>query len=91
MNEFLENQFPYYYIIFILRKVQYLLDEFFFLLPYKEMDACLYGQKNAIPPESIARATGLAEEKIRLVYKQIAHRRLANEYLRLPPLIMEEK
>ncbi|HPU93402.1 MAG TPA: NAD(+) synthase [Candidatus Saccharicenans sp.] len=66
-------------------------DEFFFLLPYKEMDACLYGQKNAIPPESIARATGLAEEKIRLVYKQIAHRRLANEYLRLPPLIMEEK
>ena len=55
------------------------------------MDACLYGQKNAIPPESVARATGLAEEKIRLVYKQIAHRRLANEYLRLPPLIMEEK
>jgi len=66
-------------------------DEFFFLLPYKEMDACLYGEKNGFSPETVARATGLAEEKVRLIYKQLAHRRLANEYLRLPPLIMEEK
>jgi len=66
-------------------------DEFFFLLPYKEMDACLYGEKNGFSPESVARATGLDKEKVGLIYKQLAHRRLANEYLRLPPLVFEEK
>jgi NAD+ synthase len=66
-------------------------DEFFFLLPYKEMDACLYGEKNGFSPESVARAIGLDKEKVGLIYKQLAHRRLANEYLRLPPLVFEEK
>lgn len=66
-------------------------DEFFFLLPYKEMDACLYGEKNGFSPESVARATGLAEDKVRLAYKQIAHRRNSNAYLRFNPLLVEEK
>jgi len=64
-------------------------DEFFFLLPYQQMDACLYGEKNGLPPESVARAIGLEVERVRLIYKQLAHRRLTNEYLRLPPLCPE--
>ncbi len=66
-------------------------DEFFFLLPYKEMDACLYGEKNGFSPESVARATGLDKEKVGLIYKQLAHRRQSNAYLRLNPLVVEEK
>jgi len=64
-------------------------DEFFFLLPYQQMDACLYGEKNGIPPESVARAIGLGVERVRLMYKQLAHRRTANEYLNLPALYPE--
>jgi len=48
-------------------------------------------EKNGFSPESVARATGLDKEKVGLIYKQLAHRRLANEYLRLPPLVFEEK
>ena len=61
-------------------------DEFFFLLPYEQMDACLYGEKNGISPESVATAIGLDADRVKLIYKQLGHRRSANEYLRLPAL-----
>lgn len=64
-------------------------DEFFFLLPYQQMDACLYGEKNGIRPEVVSRAIGLDEERVRLIYRLLAHRRTANEYLRLPSLCPE--
>ncbi len=64
-------------------------DEFFFGLPYTQLDACLYGEKNDLPPEAVARATGLSPERVRLIYRQLSHRRAANEYLSLPPLYPE--
>lgn len=64
-------------------------DEFFFGLPYERLDACLYGEKSGLPPESIARATGLSPDRVSLIYKQLAHRRIANEYLSLTPLYPE--
>jgi len=64
-------------------------DEFFFLLPYEQMDACLYGEKNDCTPESVARAIGLDADRVKLIYQQLAHRRAANEYLSLSPLYPE--
>ncbi|NPV83074.1 MAG: NAD(+) synthase [Candidatus Aminicenantes bacterium] len=64
-------------------------DEFFFGLPYEQLDACLYGEKNGIPAESVARAIGLEADRVSLIYRQLAHRRLINEYLSLPPLYPE--
>ncbi|MDI6699006.1 MAG: NAD(+) synthase [Candidatus Saccharicenans sp.] len=64
-------------------------DEFFYGLPYEQMDACLYGEKNSLPPEAVARATGLSPERVSLIYKQLAHRRAVNEYLSLLPLYPE--
>ncbi len=65
-------------------------DEFFFGLPYEQLDACLYGEKNGLPVESMARAIGLEAGRVSLIYRQLAHRRLANEYLGLPPLYPEK-
>ncbi|RFT15622.1 MAG: NAD synthetase [Candidatus Saccharicenans subterraneus] len=64
-------------------------DEFFFGLPYEQLDACLYGEKNGIPAESVARVIGLDADRVSLIYRQLAHRRITNEYLSLPPLYPE--
>lgn len=61
-------------------------DEFFYGLPYQQLDACLFGEKNGISPGSVARGIGLDPDWVSLIYKQLAHRRVANEYLRLSPL-----
>ncbi|MGB4704326.1 MAG: NAD(+) synthase [Candidatus Saccharicenans sp.] len=64
-------------------------DEFFFGLPYAQLDACLYGERNGLPAEEVARATGLGSEQVSLIYRQLAHRRISNRYLSLPPLYPE--
>ncbi|MGB9836073.1 MAG: NAD(+) synthase [Candidatus Saccharicenans sp.] len=61
-------------------------DEFFYGLPYQQLDACLYGEKHNLPPEKIAELTGLLPEQVSLVYRQIKHRRASTEYLRMGPL-----
>lgn len=65
-------------------------DEFYFSLPYEQMDLCLYGRNHGIPTETVAAATGLNPEQVRLVFRDIDVKRTTTRYLHLPPLLVEE-
>jgi NAD+ synthase len=63
-------------------------EEFYFALPYEQMDLCLYGLENAIPVEDEARAANLTPEQVSLVWRDIAAKRKATRYLHEPPLLI---
>jgi len=65
-------------------------EEFYFALPYQQMDLCLFGLENGIPAEAVAKATGLTAEQVRLVWKDIDAKRKATRYLHEPPLLIGE-
>ena len=65
-------------------------DEFYFSLPYRKMDLCLYGRNNGIPADRVAQLLELKPEQIELVYRDIDTKRSTTRYLHLPPLLVEE-
>jgi NAD+ synthase len=64
-------------------------EEFYFSLPYEQMDLCLYAHNNGFPPEAVAEVAGLATEDVERVYRDIEQKRRATRYLHLPPLLLE--
>jgi NAD+ synthase len=64
-------------------------EEFYFSLPYDRMDLCLYGKNNGVPVREIASATGLTEEQVQRVFRDIEQKRRSTEYLHLPPQLVE--
>ena len=64
-------------------------EEYYFSLPYQQMDLCLYAHNHALPPESIADAVGLAPEDIERVFRDIEQKRRSTRYLHVPPLLVE--
>lgn len=65
-------------------------DEFFFSIPYPQMDLCLYAWNNDIPAAAIAPAAGLTVNQVQLVFADIEDKRSTTRYLHLPPLIAEK-
>lgn len=66
-------------------------EEFYFALPYREMDLCLYGLNNGIPAAEVASACRLSERQVGLVWRDITAKRKVARYLQLPPLLIEEE
>jgi NAD+ synthase len=64
-------------------------EEFYFALPYPQMDLCLYAFNNGIPVEEVAPVVDLSIEQTQRVYKDIESKRRATRYLHLPPLLIE--
>ena len=64
-------------------------DEFYFSLPYDQMDLCLFGKNNAVPAETVAHALKLETVQVQRVYRDIDIKRSTTRYLHLPPLLME--
>lgn len=62
-------------------------DEFFFALPYREMDLCLYGRNHEIPASRVSPLVGLSPEVVEAVYRDIDRKRTTTRYLHLPPLL----
>lgn len=62
-------------------------EEFYFSLPYQLMDLCLYGKNNGIPIADIASGSGLTEEQILRVFKDIDQKRKTTEYLHAVPML----
>jgi NAD+ synthase len=62
-------------------------DEFFFSLPYRQMDLCLYGRNHGVAPDMVAQATGLSTDDVEGVYRNIERKRATTHYLHLPPLL----
>jgi len=65
-------------------------EEFYFSLPYREMDLCLYGLNNDVPAEAVARAAGLTSEQVEKVWRDIASKRRTTAYLHEPPMLVEK-
>lgn len=65
-------------------------DEFYFALPYEQMDACLYGRNHRIPTETVAQATGLDAAMVERVWADIDRKRGTTRYLHLAPLLVEQ-
>jgi NAD+ synthase len=65
-------------------------DEFYFSLPYREMDLCLFGLNNGVDAEEVARAAGLSAAQVQLAWRDIAAKRKATRYLHERPLLVDE-
>jgi len=63
-------------------------EEFFFGLPYGPMDLCLYGRNHALPAAEVAGATGLTDEQVERVYRDIDQKRRTTRPLHLGPLLV---
>ena len=65
-------------------------EEFYFSLPYEQMDLCLYGLNHRLSPIEVAAAAGLSSAQVERVYAQIEAKRQATRYQHMKPLLIEE-
>lgn len=65
-------------------------EEFYFALPYRQMDLCLYGCDHGFAPEAVAEAAGLSPELAKRAYLDIESKRRATRYLHLAPLLVQD-
>lgn len=63
-------------------------DEFYFSLPYRQMDLALWALNHGIPEDSVAELLGLSLETIRRVYNDIRAKRRATQYLHAGPRLL---
>jgi NAD+ synthase len=63
-------------------------EEFYFALPYGEMDFCLYAHDHGVSAEDVAERLGLTSVQIERVYRDIEAKRRAARYLHASPLMV---
>lgn len=61
-------------------------EEFFFQMPYQEMDLLWYGYENKIDPEIVGTAMGKTTDEIKSRYKNLSRKQKTTEYLRMSPI-----
>ena len=66
-------------------------EEFYFALPYAEMDLCLHGKNQGLSLEETAKNCSLTIDQVERVYHDIDAKRRVAEYLHLAPLAMLDK
>jgi NAD+ synthase len=62
-------------------------EEFYFALPYGEMDLCLWAHVHGTPPAEAAAVLGLTPPQVERVYKDIEAKRRVARYLHQAPLL----
>ena len=62
-------------------------DEFYFSLPYKQMDLCLWAKNHGVAPAEVAGALGLTADQVERVYRDIDQKRATTRYMHLPPVL----
>jgi NAD+ synthase len=65
-------------------------DEFYFALPYHQMDLCLYGKNHGLSPEVVAAAAKLDRATVEHVWADIDRKRAATHYLHLRPTLVAD-
>jgi NAD+ synthase len=65
-------------------------EEFFFALPYQQMDICLFGKDHELPARTVADLIGLSSEQVERAYRMIDSKRRTTRYLHIPPILVEE-
>lgn len=63
-------------------------EEFYFALPYHEMDLCLWAHNHGTPENEAAAVLGLAAEQVERVYRDIEAKRRVSRYLHQSPLLV---
>jgi NAD+ synthase len=58
-------------------------DEFYFSLPYAQMDLALYARNHGVPPVEAAPVIGITPEQVERVYRDIDQKRVTTRYLGL--------
>ncbi len=66
-------------------------EEFYFSLPYEQMDLALYSRLHDYPPESLAAAIGFSSEDATRIYADIDAKRRVAEVLHLPALLQSSE
>jgi len=60
--------------------------EFFFQLPFHEMDIIWYGYENGYEPETVATALGKSKDEIQSIFNNFLRKQKTTEYLRMYPI-----
>jgi NAD+ synthase len=63
-------------------------DEFYFALPYAQMDVALWALNHGLPAATLATSLGISEERAALVYKDIRQKRITTAPLHSKPLLI---
>lgn len=63
--------------------------EFYFALPYREMDLLLWARSHAVPAADAAAALALQPVQVERVYRDIERKRAVAAYLHLPPVLVK--
>jgi NAD+ synthase len=64
-------------------------EEFYFGLPYEQMDLCLFGRNHGVSAAEVAAAAGLTAEQVDRVYADIEQKRRTTKYLHAGPLLVD--
>jgi len=65
-------------------------EEFYFALPYPEMDLCLWAADHGVPAGEVGPAIGLTEEQVARVFRDIEAKRRVSRYLHHVPTPMSQ-
>ncbi|HSN16177.1 MAG TPA: NAD(+) synthase [Anaeromyxobacteraceae bacterium] len=66
-------------------------EEFYFALPYADMDLCLWAHGHGTPAAEVGAVLGLTVEQVERVYRDIEAKRRAAEYLHHQPAPLGER
>lgn len=61
-------------------------EEFFFQMPFSEMDLAWYGYENGYDPAEVGAAMSKTPQEIEAVYKSFTRKQKTTEYLRMQPI-----
>jgi NAD+ synthase len=62
-------------------------EEFFFQLPFYQMDLLWYGYENDYDPAEVANVLGKKEEEIKSIFTNFKRKQNTTEYLRMKPIV----
>jgi NAD+ synthase len=65
-------------------------EEFYFSLPYDQMDLCLYGKIHDVPVDEVAAALNLPSDVIAAAYRDVDAKRAVARYLHARPMLIDE-
>lgn len=63
--------------------------EFFFSVPYSELDLILWAKNHQLPAADVSRELGVSAEQVERVYRDIDQRRRTTAYLHAAPQLLE--
>ena len=64
-------------------------DEFYFALPYQQMDLALWAINHDIPAAELAAVLNISAERAAFIYKDIQAKRRTTKYLHAKPYLIE--